>query len=664
MKLNSTFVLSSVLAFSAFSVAAQEANVSISPAPGEYETLPTEFVLTIDGPVSIKKNITGGNPLLITAPSGTSQQVTGTFSGNTVTCKIPSTSTLALDESGDYIVALRKDAITYTWEEGTPTKSELTEFTYTVKGSSQGGGDEDNTVKYDIDLIKTTPSLNPLDLDMKTLETLQLTFNMGGLKIDPAASDNAMVTIAGPSYRQTAQLMPNMDTGTVTVFKAFFNDPKYDGKYTLTIPEGILGDEQWIENHELGHANAAVSLEFTVEGGLDPSTITTDLSFNPIVTPGVGTKVNEIKEVKLLFDTTPYWKEDLEFTVYYQSNLQSTGMGSEFTKATVKKGEGNAVILEFGETAEKSGQYAINVAEGTFWNEEHSINPNGGSLNGEQKLYWMVVVPQATVEVTSHTPATDAKVESFVNGEAGIVFDTDDNELVDTLEVKVTGYELDSENASPVTILSATSKEKTDEGLICWKNDTGADIILYDNYNYEVSYTLLDADGGKLAEGIFEFNGASKVAVAFEVTSHTPATDAKVAAFVNGEAGIIFDSNDNARVEKLQVKVESTEGETILDAVSTEKTADGQICWKNDTGADIDLLEDTTYEVTYKLLDVEGNVLAEGSFKFDGATASGVSLIEADRTNVIFNIQGVQVKSANNLPAGLYIINGKKTVIR
>lgn len=551
MKISTSFFLTSLVAASALTVSAQQtANITLSPAPGDYETLPTEFVVTVEGPASISKNVLGGNPMLITAPTGETQQLTGTYDGNTITCKISATSTLPLDAQGAYTVAIRKDAIKYNWEDGSSTKSVLTEFTYNVAGTGGETPDEPQDVVYDIQMIKTTPSLTPLDIQNKTIETLQLYFDKGDLEL----AEDAMVTISGPNYRQSAPLLFNMKTETTTCFKAFFEDPEYSGTYTLTIPEGVLGDKEWIADHQYGHANAAVNYEFTVEGGKDPSQITQDLTFNPISTPSIAAKVSNLDKVTLLFESTPYWNEETELEVGYKGDLQALQYSS-FTTATIEKGNENEVVLVFAKPAANNGEYAITIPEGTFWNEEHEKDENAGSLNGEMNLHWMFVAAKPEVNVTGHTPATDAKVEAFLQAENAIIINTDNNDAVAALEFTVVAYSLVDDTAAPETIIETTT--------------------------------------------------------------------------------------------------------------STDKTDDGALCWVNNTGADINLSEENFYEVSYSLLDSDGEVLADGLFEFYGAYTSGINSIGAEKNvNIVYNIQGIRVNSDTNyLPAGLYIINGKKTLI-
>ena len=512
MHIFTSFLLTGIAALSVLTVSAQEtATVTISPAPGEYDLLPSEFVITIDGPLKIAKNVVGGNPLLITSPSGVAQQLSGTYSDNTVTCTLPATSTFPLDENGEYTVAVRKNAITYTWADGSTSKSDLTEFKYNVAGNGSQGPDVPQPVAYDITLEKTTPSLSPLDLDSRTIETLQLYFSMGDLEV--AADADALVTITGPNYRQTSPLLPNMNTSASTVFKALFTDPEYNGSYTLSIPQGVLGDKEWIENHEFGHANAAINYEFTVEGGKDPSEIVQDLTFNPFVTPAVGAKVDEISEVILLFESTPYWDEATELEVGYKSDPQMTSF-TEFTTARIEKGEGNEAKLVLDQKARNRGEYSLTLPEGIFWNEDHQNDENAGALNSAMNLYWQVAPSTVAVNVLSHVPATDAKVSSFPADEPAIIINTDNNDAVAELKVKVVSYNMDSDSALPKTVVpTSTSDAKTDDGAPCWINNTGAEITFTPSCYYEVTFSLLNSEGVVLEEGLFEFYGDDSTGV-------------------------------------------------------------------------------------------------------------------------------------------------------
>lgn len=480
----------------------EEGAVSISPAPGEYDTLPAEFTLTVKGPESLERNITGGNPLLIISPKGNRQQVSGVFSGNTITCKVP--DTFALDESGDYTVQFREGSVYYVWADGSKGLSKGEEYVYNVIGTEEENPDEPKEVAYDVEMIKTIPNLRPLDLDMYGLETLQIYFNMGGLQIDPAA--DAVVTISGPNYYGTAALSLNMNMPTATVFKALFNDPKYSGDYTLTIPQGVLGDETWIKDHSLGHANAEVVYDFTVINGEDPSTITRDLTFNPRVTPSTGSKTSDLSKVTLSFPSTPYWDAEADIEVYYLADLSSEGAGSLFGHATISRGTGNDLILSITPNPTSVGRYSLTLPEGVCWNAEHEADTESGALNSETPLQWYLTALSTSLEVTGHVPATDEHVGVFQTGKECIVIMTNVKDEVASAAIQLIEYRLNDDSVAPKTLLDTVSTDINADGYVCWIN-TGEDIYLSADCYYEVAYVLKNAEGRTLTDGSFEFYG-------------------------------------------------------------------------------------------------------------------------------------------------------------
>lgn len=77
---------------------------------------------------------------------------------------------------------------------------------------------------------------------------------------------------------------------------------------------------------------------------------------------------------------------------------------------------------------------------------------------------------------------------------------------------------------------------------------------------------------------------------------------------------------------------------------------------------------DTDYEIGVVALDLEGNVLPYISYPFyTPLNPAGVDSIENDDVYKVYNLQGVKVmegKDLNSLGNGIYVINGKKVVIR
>lgn len=49
----------------------------------------------------------------------------------------------------------------------------------------------------------------------------------------------------------------------------FTNEPRYNGEYTITFPQGMIGDEAWLANHSTGISNKETVLRFTLIDGED-----------------------------------------------------------------------------------------------------------------------------------------------------------------------------------------------------------------------------------------------------------------------------------------------------------------------------------------------------------------------------------------------------------
>lgn len=513
MKFFSLTAVAASLALCAFSVQAQEENVatiSISPSPDAvYKTLPTEFVVNVEGPVSFTKN-TWKNTLKITSPNGTTVQFSGgTVSGNSISISVNS-SRIPIDQNGDYTVEVQSGALKYTWADGSTSSSDAATFIYKVDGESVEIEDPDvkKPVQYDITLKSTLPNLQNINLDMLNInDGVQINFSQSELLLDPDA--NAMVTIKGPNYNISAPLTKN---GYMPNFIVRFPaELVYSGDYTLTIPQGVVGDNDWIEDHAYGHANAAIEYKFTAINGQDPSEITKDLTFNPSTSPAQG-KVNFLKRVTLEFDSKPYWNPETTLEVTYQTDL-SQETYNPFGTATIERGLDNKAILVIEPTPTEGGEYVITLPEGIFWDAAHETDHETGSMNGELQFKWNFQPQTVTVTVTGHTPKDDELVAAFKAGEIGIVIQASNNAAVDKMEVEVTGYKMNDDMAMPETVVEATSTYKNEKGEICWVNETGKDIKLVKDYYYEVSYTLYSAEGSKLTDGSFEFYGDASTGV-------------------------------------------------------------------------------------------------------------------------------------------------------
>ena len=57
------------------------------------------------------------------------------------------------------------------------------------------------------------------------------------------------------------------------------------------------------------------------------------------------------------------------------------------------------------------------------------------------------------------------------------------------------------------------------------------------------------------------------------------------------------------------------------------------------------------------------DVTADTQFKVTANTADGVNTVSSQNARAIYNLQGVRM-NGKNLPAGMYIINGKSVMVK
>lgn len=511
MKKSTRFAFVAMMSLAAFSATAVENNgatLTFDPAEGStLKEFPETITITVDGPASVKKNIAVGNPIILTLPDGTTSQMQGAFSGNTVT--LTALKTLDRTQKGDYQVQLKKNGITYSWADATSSKCDEYIFTYTIEGESTEDPDTpvDEDVKFDIVLNSTVPNITtkPLEVDMRTLQTLQMYFSGANLNV----TSDATATISGPSYSYTVSLAYNMGSmdGKQTNIKAMFpSDPVYNGEYTLTIPQGVIGDAVYLADHNKGHANAAVDLKFTVTGGKDQSEMTEDLSFNPSVTPGPTTKRTELNEVVLTFPSKVYYDESTILKVGVKYDQQAMGF-SNYGTATLTRLSDTEVKVNFEPLPEagRMAEYCLTLPKGTFWSEEHEADAQKGALNSDQQLTWYIVVSSVTMDVISTEPKTNTHVGIIPVGYR-VSVNTTDNARVAGISLTVNYYDPASETEGTTLLLSGSSDKKDENGVIYWENET-KDYLLELGFIYDIDYTLTDVEGKELWTGTISIIG-------------------------------------------------------------------------------------------------------------------------------------------------------------
>lgn len=638
----------------------------------ELNEFPESFSMTFGGCESIAKNIMVNPPVRVQAPGSDAWVAcNGTFSGTTLTI----TTNTALDRNlkGEYTVELKAGGVKYVDADNNKTNCSLQQFKYNVNGQGGSQEDPDQPVQYDLVIGSYVPNLaKGLDLEMKGIETLQMTVASKS-KVTPA--EGAMVTITGPSYAQAAPLQFNMSNATTTWLKAMFpNDPVYNGAYTLTIPKGAFGDEAWTADPEKGHANDAISFQFEVTGGKDPSEITIDTSFtysniNPPLQTMMDYKPGLFDNTIITFAEKVYFDDKAELKVGRMADFSAMGY-SDYGTATLERISDTELKVIWNPEIDKKGGYQLTIPQGTFWNQAHEDDPAKGAVNAATNLKWLVAEASVSLTVNSTDPKNGDQISGFAKG-SRMTFNTSDNSLVKAVKLSITQYENDNDMAQPVNIL-------TDNVYVCtntagedpfWEN-TGDDIDFSAGHWYELTYQLLDAatDGNVLADAIIEVEGKDPEPqpVAVNVTSTVPAAFDQLKEFKAGDT-VVINTDNNALVASMAISFENLADKVTLIAEhkSTEKNAEGAIAWTYQ-GETIALSDTKAYGFKYALYSADNEKIAEGQIApIYGKTDSVESIFAPDGAPAaIFNLQGIRVSDkASELPAGIYIVNGKKVSV-
>ena len=101
----------------------------------------------------------------------------------------------------------------------------------------------------------------------------------------------------------------------------------------------------------------------------------------------------------------------------------------------------------------------------------------------------------------------------------------------------------------------------------------------------------------------------------------------------------------------------------LAETKSATKNAEGNICWLNESET---MRFDPGYyfTVNYTLYNADDEELTSGSFDFYGNANTGIDSVDGDGiAPEVFDLMGISAgKNLENLPAGIYIVNGKKIV--
>ncbi|MDE6804707.1 MAG: hypothetical protein K2J29_08760, partial [Muribaculaceae bacterium] len=139
------------------------------------------------------------------------------------------------------------------------TNAETTVVYNVINGTPAG-----EPVVYDLTLTSVRPAEGERDLTMDSFDNISLTLP------GDCAFMNDVFTLIMEAPEEQGNIALEFTASWSGVI-AYFNEPEYDGIYTLVIPEGMFGDAAWLSDHQIGHANAEITLQWTLVGGIPVS---------------------------------------------------------------------------------------------------------------------------------------------------------------------------------------------------------------------------------------------------------------------------------------------------------------------------------------------------------------------------------------------------------
>ena len=242
------------------------------------------------------------------------------------------------------------------------------------------------------------------------------------------------------------QTLTGMVSGKST-FYAAFNQPVYNGEYTITLPEGSIGDTRWRADHSMGHTNGEVVLRFNITGGEDRPV--SNLFEYEITSPAEGAET--FRYVNIRFPkavSASYLPSFLQRPEYFEFRINGKKYLTEIYPSFGDSD--NEISFDLSADASTDDRWELTIQPGLF----ELLDANENSL-GENPLMEIVVTegaPVSNVDFTfSSEPAnTDPNEDSMM--------------LTEVSEIKLTFPNLDTITAdgdAAALTLGATALEKS-----------------------------------------------------------------------------------------------------------------------------------------------------------------------------------------------------------
>ena len=431
------------------------------------------------------------------------------------------------------------------------------------------------------------------------------------------------------------------------------------GKYTIVVPAGVIFDKYYTgEDPIMSGAQGNDAFELTYNVG----------TFEPVsVLPAMDERVESLKEVTIFMtDRVGGVLDGAKLNVYKDGDKEVA-----YTTATIDilNTNANEATITLADEITEYGTYTIEVPAGVifdkFYNGEDAAMSGAASNEAFELTYKVGFFEPVSILPTNEKPVSFLnEVTVFMTDRVGGVLDGAKLNVYkdgDT-EVPYTTATIDilNSNANEVTITLAD--EITEYGKYQIVVPAG---VIFDKY-YNGEDAIMSG-----ATGNDEFVLDYQVGI-FNFVSTLPATTQsvkslnEVTVFMSDRVGGVLDGakinvykdgDKTAAYRTATLEILNTNANEVTLILNKEITANGQYTFE----IPANVIFDKYYTGEDAIMTgAQGNPAIEFTYTVD--TTVGISGVTTEGTDeAIYNIGGVRMQKAGN---GLYIINGKKVVIR
>ena len=552
------------------------------------------------------------------------------------------------------------------------SESNLNEHTYTITFKNNEGDNDDEPeiipVAYDFIPSTTTPE-NGATATGVSFFSMQFEEYVN---IDMNQSNTVNICNENGDVMTTGMLMNDMLSWGKGV-KIQFAETLASGTYTITIPQGLLGNNAWVESeYQSGRANPELKFTFTNE---ELVVVTEPTLF----TPENGATIESISQFEIAFAHAfdQSWEPEVTYPAIYdaEGNLVET-----ITAANIAwNSDWTVMILKLETPITTDGEYTFKMAAGFINLMDDAYNTIG--QNSEFNVTMTVKAPLAPVAYDFIPSTTTPENSATATGVS--FFSMQFEEYVNIDMNQSNTVNICNENGDVMT----TGMLMND--MLSWGKGVKiqfAETLASGTYTITIPQGLLGNNawveseyqsGRANPELKFTFTNEELVVVT-EPTLFTPENGATIESISQFEIAFAHAFDQSWEPEVTYPAIYDAEGNLV------ETITAANIAWNSDWTVMILKLQTpitTDGEYTFKmaagfinLMDDAYNTIGQNSefnatIKVENGSSINDIAIEKDHVTV-YNINGVKVidnqpaSELNKLKKGIYIINGKKVVIQ